>query len=36
MIAAIARANGAGVVTRDIRDFEDCGVALIDPRQASS
>ena len=34
MIAAVARANGAGVVTRDIGGFEDCGVPLIDPWQA--
>jgi len=31
MIAAIARAKGASVVTRDIGDFEDCGLTLIDP-----
>ena len=30
-IAAIARSRGASVATRNIRDFEDCGVALIDP-----
>jgi toxin FitB len=36
MIAAIARAKGAGVVTRDIGGFEDCGVALIDPWRALS
>jgi predicted nucleic acid-binding protein len=36
MIAAVARANGAGVVTRDIGGFEDCGVPLVDPWQASS
>ena len=36
MIAAVARANGAGVVTRDIGGFEDCGVPLVDPRQALS
>src|SRR5580693_2544834 len=36
MIAALARANGAGVVTRDIGGFEDCGVPLVDPWQASS
>lgn len=36
MIAAIARANGAGVVTRDIGGFETCGVPLVDPWQASS
>ena len=34
MIAAVARANGAGVVTRDVGGFEDCGVPLIDPWQA--
>jgi predicted nucleic acid-binding protein len=34
MIAAVARANGAGVVTRDIGGFEDCGVPLVDPWQA--
>jgi toxin FitB len=33
MIAAVAHANGAGVVTRDIGGFEDCGVPLIDPWQ---
>src|SRR5271155_6265774 len=31
MIAAIARTKGASVVTRDTRDFEDCGLTLIDP-----
>jgi len=36
MIAAVARANGAGVVTRDIRGFENCGVPLVDPWQALS
>ena len=30
-IAAIARAVGASVATRDLSDFEDCGVDLIDP-----
>ena len=30
-IAAIARAHGAAVVTRNIADFEGCGVNLIDP-----
>lgn len=30
-IAAIARANGATVATRNVRDFEDCGVALVNP-----
>jgi predicted nucleic acid-binding protein len=36
MIAAVARANGAGVVTRDTSGFEDCGVPIVDPWQASS
>ena len=35
-IAAIARANEAAVATRNTGDFEDCGVAVIDPWQASS
>jgi predicted nucleic acid-binding protein len=30
-IAAIARSRGAAVATRNIRDFEGCGIALIDP-----
>jgi hypothetical protein len=30
-IAAIARAHGASLATRDVADFEGCGVALIDP-----
>jgi predicted nucleic acid-binding protein len=34
MIAAIARANSAHVVTRDVGGFEDCGVPLIDPWRA--
>ena len=36
MIAAVARANGAGVVTRDIGGFEDCGIPLVDPWQTLS
>src|SRR5689334_17188488 len=36
MIAAVASANGASVVTRDIRGFEGCGVPLVDPWQAWS
>jgi len=36
MIAAVARARGASVVTRDISGFEDCGVLLVNPWQASS
>ena len=30
-IASIARAHSMAVATRTIGDFEDCGVALIDP-----
>lgn len=30
-IAAIARSNGASVATRNLSDFEGCGVRLIDP-----
>jgi toxin FitB len=30
-IAAIARSRGAAVATRNVRDFQDCGVDLIDP-----
>jgi predicted nucleic acid-binding protein len=36
MIAAVARANGASVVTRDTGGFEGCGVPLVDPWRASS
>jgi hypothetical protein len=36
MTAAVAHTNGAGVVTRDIGGFEDCGVPLIDPWQVLS
>ena len=30
-IAAIARANDAAVATRNVRDFTDCGIEVIDP-----
>jgi predicted nucleic acid-binding protein len=30
-IAAISRSRGAAIATRNVRDFEDCGVELIDP-----
>jgi predicted nucleic acid-binding protein len=30
-IAAIARAHGASVATRNISDFEGCGIELLDP-----
>jgi predicted nucleic acid-binding protein len=32
-IAAIAQSRGAAVATRNISDFQDCGVELIDPWQ---
>ena len=31
MIAAIARSQGAAVVTRNVADFAACGVAVVDP-----
>lgn len=31
MVAATARAHGASVVTRNVADFEGCGVPVIDP-----
>jgi predicted nucleic acid-binding protein len=31
MIAATAQAYGAGIATRNTKDFLDCGVPLIDP-----
>jgi len=34
MIAAIARCHYAAIATRDIADFENCGVKLIDPWNA--
>lgn len=30
-IASIARAHGFAVATRNIKDFEDCGIELINP-----
>lgn len=33
-IAAIARSRGAAIATRNVRDFDDCGVKVIDPWQA--
>ncbi len=30
-IAAIARADGATLATRDTADFEDCGILLVNP-----
>ncbi|KAF1687312.1 VapC toxin family PIN domain ribonuclease [Pseudoxanthomonas broegbernensis] len=34
MIASIARSRGAMLATRNVRDFEDCGVTVIDPWHA--
>jgi toxin FitB len=31
MIAAIALAHDASVVTRNVRDFDDCGIAIVNP-----
>lgn len=31
MIAAIARSRGADVATRDVADFADCGLRIINP-----
>ena len=33
-IAAIARVNGAAVATRNVRDFTDCGIEIINPWEA--
>jgi hypothetical protein len=33
-IAAIARSRDAGVATRNVPDFEGCGIGVIDPWQA--
>jgi predicted nucleic acid-binding protein len=35
-IAAIARSAGAGVATRNVADFGDCGVKVVDPWTHSS
>jgi predicted nucleic acid-binding protein len=31
MIAAVASSNGASVVTRDVADFDGCGIAVVNP-----
>jgi predicted nucleic acid-binding protein len=31
MIAGIVHSRGATLVTRNVRDFEDCGIDLLDP-----
>lgn len=35
-IAAIAKANGGAVATHNTRDFEECGIELVDPFVAAS
>lgn len=34
-IAAIARARGFAVVTRNVDDFEDCGVEIVNPWESA-
>lgn len=34
-IAAIARTHGAAVATRNVRDFEGCGIEVVDPWRVS-
>lgn len=34
-IAAIARSRNAGIATRNVKDFEGCGIAVINPWQTS-
>lgn len=36
MIAGIAKSLGASVATRNVSDFEDCGVDVIDPWNRST
>jgi toxin FitB len=31
MIAAVARSRGASLATRNVKDFVDCGVDIVDP-----
>jgi predicted nucleic acid-binding protein len=35
-IAAIAYANGAGILTRNVTDFHRCGIEVINPWEAES
>jgi len=35
LIAATALTNGATLATRNIADFEHCGIALVNPWQAA-
>jgi predicted nucleic acid-binding protein len=34
MIAAVARAHGASLVTRNVSDFEGCGIPILNPWEA--
>jgi hypothetical protein len=34
MIAAVARCHGASVVTRNVADFDECGVVIVNPWDA--
>jgi predicted nucleic acid-binding protein len=34
MIAAVARSRGAHLATRNVRDFVDCGIDIVDPWKA--
>jgi len=34
MIAAMARSRGASLATRNVKDFEDCGVDVVNPWSA--
>ncbi len=31
MIGGMARSRGASIATRNVRDFEDCGIDVVDP-----
>ncbi len=35
-IASIARSRGAAVATRNVKDFEGCGVAIVNPWEAGT
>jgi predicted nucleic acid-binding protein len=34
MIASVARCTGASVVTRNVADFDECGIAVVNPWHA--
>jgi len=34
MIAAVARVHGASLATRNVSDFEGCGIPALNPWQA--